>query len=286
MHSHSTVAVARSVGISKKTLLRWLGNGRVPEPYASMPLNGHVENWPLKSRRFRQWLLRRYYDETKGAPKNQAVQEAIGTFESKANFEGPERFVFMRLAEREGRIYLDLSNTGWEVVEIDADGWRVVSDLPVMFRRARGMSPLPYPVHGGCLNELRRFVNVASETDWILLLAWLVAALRPRGPYPILVLHGEQGSAKSTTSRVLRALLDPNTAPLRGEPRELRDVMIAASNGWVISLDNLLISRSGYLMPSVGWQPAEDSQPANCIQTPRKSFLMHNAPQFLTELKN
>jgi hypothetical protein len=82
-------------------------------------------------------------------------------------------------------------------------------------------------------------MNIASETDWILLLAWLVAALRPRGPYPILVLHGEQGSAKSTTCRVLRALLDPNTAPLRGEPRELRDVMIAASNGWVISLDNL-----------------------------------------------
>ncbi len=73
----------------------------------------------------------------------------------------------------------------------------------------------------------------------MLLVAWLIAAFRPHGPYPILVLHGEQGSAKSTTSRVLRALLDPNTAPLRGEPRDLRDVMIAASNGWIISFDNL-----------------------------------------------
>ena len=73
----------------------------------------------------------------------------------------------------------------------------------------------------------------------MLLAAWLVAAFRPHGPYPILVLHGEQGSAKSTTARVLRALLDPNTAPLRGEPRDLRDVMIAASNGWIISFDNL-----------------------------------------------
>jgi hypothetical protein len=209
------------------------------EPYAIVPVNGHLENWPLKSRRFRQWLLRRYYHETKGAPKNQAVQEAIGIFESRANFEGSEYPVFVRLAEKSGRIYLDLGNDAWEAVEIDLDGWRVLSEVPVKFRRARGMAPLPYPVPGGDINDLRRFVNIATDQDWMLLAAWLVAAFRPHGPYPILVQHGEQGSAKSTTARVLRALLDPNTAPLRGEPRDLRDVMIAASNGWIISFDNL-----------------------------------------------
>jgi hypothetical protein len=208
--------------------------------FASIPVNGHVENWPLKSRQFRQWLLRLYYLETKGAPKNQALQEAIAIFESKANFEGPECPVFTRLAARDGKIYLDLANEAWEAVEIDPTGWRILWDVPVKFRRKRGMSPLPDPVRsGGSVNELTRFVNVASKQDWMLLVAWLVAAFSPHGPYPILVLHGEQGSAKSTTSRVLRALLDPNTAPLRGEPRDLRDVMIAASNGWIISLDNL-----------------------------------------------
>lgn len=209
------------------------------EAYSSVPVNGHIENWPLKGRRFRQWLLRRYFDETKGAPKTQAVQEAIGIFESMANFEGGEHPVFMRLAQKEDRIYLDLSNDRWEAVEIDSSGWRVLSDVPVRFRRTRGMLPLPSPVRGGNINELRRFVNVASEQDWTLLAAWLVAGFRPRGPYPVLVLHGEQGSAKSTTSRVLRDVLDPNTASLRGEPRDLQNIMIAASNGWVISLDNL-----------------------------------------------
>ncbi len=190
--------------------------------FASLPVKGHVENWPLKSKQFRQWLLRRYYLETKGAPKNQALQEAIAIFESRANFEGPEYPVFTRLAESNGRIYLDLGNDAWEAVEIDPDGWRVRSDVPVKFRRARGMSSLPDPVRrAGSVNELQRFVNVASEQDWILLAAWLVAAFRPHGPYPILVLHGEQGSAKSTTSRVFRSLLDPNTAPLRVLIREM-----------------------------------------------------------------
>ena len=209
------------------------------EAYARVPVNGHLENWPLQSRRFRQWLLRRYHQETRSAPKTQAVQEAIGILVSKAHFEGPEHPVFVRLAERNGHIYLDLCDEDWKAVEVDSRGWRVVSAPPVRFRRARGMFPLPHPVNCGGIDELRRFLNVADDRDWMLLVAWLLAAIRPVGPYPVLVLHGEQGSAKSTTAELLRSLIDPNGAPLRGEPRDLRDVMIAASNGWVISLDNL-----------------------------------------------
>lgn len=100
------------------------------------------------------------------------------------------------------------------------------------------MLPLPTPTEGGHIGELRRFVNV-SDDSWPLLLGWLVAGFRPSGPYPILMLLGEQGSAKSTTARVARALIDPNKAPLRSEPREARDLMIAAENGWVAAYDNL-----------------------------------------------
>mgnify|MGYP001567769299 FL=1 len=71
------------------------------------------------------------------------------------------------------------------------------------------------------------------------MVAWLVAAFRPIGPYPVLDIEGEQGSAKSTTGRVLRALVDPNKADLRTVPRDERDLMIAAHNGWVVAYDNL-----------------------------------------------
>src|SRR5262249_19586522 len=84
----------------------------------------------------------------------------------------------------------------------------------------------------------RRFVNV-SDKDWPLVAAWLVASLRPIGPYAILCLHGEHGSGKSTQISKLRELVDPNTAPIRGEPKNAHDLMIAANNGWLIALDNL-----------------------------------------------
>ena len=72
-----------------------------------------------------------------------------------------------------------------------------------------------------------------------MVVAWALACLRNRGPYPVIVLSGEQGSAKSTFSAILRALLDPNTAPLRALPREDRDLFIAASNGHVLAFDNV-----------------------------------------------
>jgi hypothetical protein len=169
------------------------------------------------------------------------VQDALGVLEGEALFDGLELGVYTRLAEHDGAIYLDLANDAWEVVEITATGWRVVSESPVKFRRTRGMLPLPYPTRGGTLEDLQAFVNVATDTeaDWMLLVSWLIAAFRPTGPYPVLVLHGEQGSAKSTAARVLRALIDPNVSALRATPKDPHDLMIAAVNGWVVNLDNL-----------------------------------------------
>src|SRR5262249_33707086 len=109
----------------------------------------------------------------------------------------------------QGDIYLDLGDADWRAVRVTAAGWTVVTEPPVRFVRKRGMRPLPVPVSGGSIRELRKFVNIGSRRDWRLIVGWLVQALRPQGPYILLALHGEQGSAKSTAARLLRALLDP-----------------------------------------------------------------------------
>jgi hypothetical protein len=101
------------------------------------------------------------------------------------------------------------------------------------------MKPMPIPVRGGSVATLRSFLNVRTDADFVLVVAWALACLHNHGPYPVIVLSGEQGSAKSTFSAILRALLDPNTAPLRALPREDRDLFIAASNGHVLAFDNV-----------------------------------------------
>jgi hypothetical protein len=209
------------------------GNG-----FARFPVDQHFEVAGARNKRFRTWLARMFFLAAGKTPSSQAMQDAIGVLEGKAIFEGPKRTVHVRVAGDGDKIYVDLCNEQWQVVEITASGWRVLNESPVMFRRPKAMLPLPVPVKGGSIDELRQFVHM-EDSDWALFLGWLVAAFRSTGPYPVLDLQGEHGSGKSTACRMARALVDPNTAPLRSEPREPRDLMIAANNGWVIALDNL-----------------------------------------------
>ncbi|HET9904098.1 MAG TPA: hypothetical protein VFQ27_10415 [Xanthobacteraceae bacterium] len=207
--------------------------------FADLDINGHRETWPIRAKGFRRWLARRFFEQTGGAPSSEALQSALNVIEAKAHFDAPERTVHVRVGGLDGRLYLDLGDETWRAVEINAAGWQVIDNPPVRFRRAAGMQALPAPIAGGSVEALRSFLNVRSDADFILVIAWALACLRNRGPYPVLVLSGEQGSAKSTFSAILRTLLDPNTAPLRALPREDRDLFIAASNGHVLAFDNV-----------------------------------------------
>jgi hypothetical protein len=209
--------------------------------FATFGVGDHRETYALRSRGFRSWLTKIFFEHEERAASSEAVSTTIATLEGFARFQSEERPVFVRIAEHTGTIYIDLCDLSWRVVEVTAAGWQLIDakDCPVRFRRAHGMLPMPEPQRGGNISQLRNFLNVGSDEDFVLLTGWLIAALHPRGPYPILILHGEQGSAKSTTARVLRNLIDPNAAPLRSEPREPRDLMIAANNGWLAALDNL-----------------------------------------------
>ncbi len=207
--------------------------------FADLNINGHRETWPIRAKGFRRWLARRFFETTQGAPSSEALQSALNVIEAKAHFDASERSVHIRVGGLDGRLYFDLGDETWRAVEIDTTGWRVIDNPPVRFRRAAGMKALPMPVPGGSVETLRSFLNVQSDADFVLVVAWALAVLRNRGPYPVIVLSGEQGSAKSTFSAILRALLDPNTAPLRALPREDRDLFIAASNGHVLAFDNV-----------------------------------------------
>ena len=206
--------------------------------FADLDINGHRETWPIRAKGFRRWLARRFFEATQGAPSSEALQSALNVIEAKAHFDAPERAVHIRVGGLNGRLYLNLGDETWRAVEIDTTGWRVIDNPPVRFRRAAGMQPLPMPVPGGSVETLRKYLNV-KDNDFVLAVAWLLAALRNAGPYPVLAVSGEQGSAKSTGSKVLRALVDPNTAPLRALAREDRDLFIAATNGHVLAFDNI-----------------------------------------------
>jgi hypothetical protein len=214
------------------------------EGFATIMVNGHREHWPVRSRVFRTWLQRAFYEKKETVANAQATSDALSVLDGKARFDGAEHRVFVRVAEHEGAVFLDLADDEWRCVRVTGDGWKACDDAPVRFKRRDGMLPIPRPERDGDLSELRQFVNVTDE-HWPLAIGWELGALHPRGPYPVLDLSAEHGTAKSTTARVLRRLIDPNSADVRGEPRESRDLAIAARNSWVVAFDNLSSLRPG-----------------------------------------
>lgn len=218
--------------------------------FATLEIEGHQENYSIRSRQFARWLVAMYCDaysstgpqgETRpAAPSAQALREGIASLDAQCA-RGPEHKPRVRVGEHAGKLYLDLGRPEWNAVEVDVDRWRVIDEAPVKFLRPPGLRPLPVPYAGGKVGLLRPFLNLASHADFMLVVGWLLATFNPRGPYPVLIVNGEQGSAKTTLSRVLRRLVDPNLAEARSAPRDERDLVIAARNGHMIVLDNLSV---------------------------------------------
>ena len=232
------------------------------EAYATVQIEtGHQETYPLRSRNYGLWLRREFHRrerermEEEGRTNNEdkplifpqrALGDVVSHFESLALFEGPEEEVYVRVAAKHGMIYVDLCDKAWRAVEISVDGWRVIPSeaVPVKFVRSKGMLPLPEPTKDPeALAALRSLLNIGDSADgernWRLMLAWLVQAFTPTGPYPVLTLLGPQGAAKSTAQRILRNIVDASTVPLRSAPRDEHNLYIDARSGWVIALDNM-----------------------------------------------
>jgi hypothetical protein len=207
--------------------------------YAAVEVNGHLETHAIRSVRFRDWILIRFLHQHGRAPNSQLLTDALNTIRAIAVYQGPEMPVFVRVAEYEGDVYIDLGNENWDAVRVTREGYEVVPHPPIGFVRKAGFAPLPYPAGEGTVDDLRPFLNIGSDGDFMLVAAWAAFSLTPWGPYPVLVLQGEQGSAKSTTVRMLRALVDPAVEPLRALPKNERDLAIAAGNAWVLAFDNL-----------------------------------------------
>jgi hypothetical protein len=182
--------------------------------------------------------VRRFYEKEQKAPANDAIREMLDLFCARAQFDGPTREVGTRVLRDGEALYINLGNDEWSALEIQNSRWRIVPESPARFTRTNGMGAMPTPDPTGSL-ELIKTLLPLSEGQFTLIAGWLVGAWHPTGPYPILVLMGEHGSAKSTLARSLRKLTDPFTPLLRSVPKDERDLILAATNSWTLAFDNL-----------------------------------------------
>jgi hypothetical protein len=208
-----------------------------PDGQAFATING-IENHPVASKIFAHWLTARYLDATGKGPSQKALCEAAATLAAKAVVKGPTSNTYYRIAQTGAGIFLDLGDDTWRCIHVTTAGWSVVSSPPVKFIRTCNTAALPEPRPGN-VDRLRRLVHV-TEPEFHLLVGSMLDALKGHGPYFVTILNGEYGSAKSSTAKLLRTLIDPvQTAPLAAMPKDERDLGCEGHNNHVMAFDNI-----------------------------------------------
>jgi len=198
--------------------------------YATLTVDGHKETWRTRSSGFRSWLCWQAHKMTGRGANASAVQDALLTIDALARYEGVLATPYLRAATFDDVSYIDLCDSTWRAIKVTADGWEIVAQPPVRFIRGEIMQPLPEPVAGD-IDTLFKYINVKEE-ERCLVLGWLVTTMRSKGPYPALALQGEQGTAKSTATRVLRTLVDPSVVELRAAQSRRLNVPSAQQCGY------------------------------------------------------
>ncbi|WP_110112524.1 hypothetical protein [Bacillus sp. CGMCC 1.16541] len=209
------------------------------EAFAGVTINGHKEVLKVKSKKFKMWLTKQYYDATKKAPSSDAMNQALGVVEMKAAFDGDEHRLQLRVAEKDGVFYYDLANEDWSVVKIEPNECQVLNEPPILFTRNKNTKAQALPDFAGDLKLLLNHIRIKNEDDQILYLIYIVTCLIPSIPHAVLVFSGEKGASKSTSMRLTRQVVDPAVQDLLTMPNGMQDLALSLSNNYMPSFDNL-----------------------------------------------
>jgi hypothetical protein len=209
-------------------------------PHAAMVCDGHREVWPVDGSDFQRWIQGLYYKTEGKACTADVIKTAVNTISAQAQFAGAGQIELNnRVAWLGDELWYDLTNSSWQAVRIAKDGWEVVSNPPILFRRFRNQQPQVIPATGGRFERFLDFVNLRRNQDKILAQVWLLASLIPDFPHPIATLYGSQGSGKSFFFKLCKRLIDPGTKLIDSLPNAQADLIKKLHNNYLTPLDNL-----------------------------------------------
>ena len=217
--------------------------------YVKIPMNGHSELVRTDSKAFKNWLIFLYEAVENAMLPDGDVRTVIASIDSIAYFKGKREDIYLRIAEKDGKIIVDLCNEKRQVLEIDADGFRVLDDSPVLFRRTDDMGELPIPIFENNMDYMRLgdYLNYDKVEDLNMIVAFILATFRPNMPKPILNLTGEAGSGKSMNTKMIRRFIDPaKEKQLLVKEINQKEIPLAVTSQYLVAFDNLSgISKEG-----------------------------------------
>lgn len=192
----------------------------------------------IGSQSFVEWIGHKYFKEFGRSVNESTIKQVAFTLTGHAKHEGIKKHVYIRAASFQDAIHIFIGDDDWQKIRVTASGWKLEAESHVKFWKTGSMLPLPMPVAGGDIGDLWDYLNISGD-DRLLVLAWMLEAFRSDTPFPVLALNGLQGTAKSSTHRRIRQLIDPSGCDLRAAPKDVQDIYVGAGLNWVVSFENI-----------------------------------------------
>jgi hypothetical protein len=226
-------------------------------PYAAIEVGqgqgdyDHIETIKLNSSRFRNWLSKIFYSSEGKILTSDNATNVLSILKARAEFDsGDRRDLYLRVAsipQDPNTIYYDLTNSSWEYIKITPQDWNVAQAskiMPIMFKRYPNQQPQIYPASDSAYSDdiydkFLTLFNVKGEDNKLLLKCYIISLFYPDIPKPVLMLHGEQGSAKSTLQELIKILVDPSSIRTLTFPRDINELVQKLSHNYVAYFDNV-----------------------------------------------
>ena len=225
-----------------------LFHNQFDEPFFRAGINGHKEIIPCSHRkeRCKRYLAKLFWDNEKNTLKPQDMQGATDVLAARSCHESPRIELSNRVAYNNDALYYDMTDAPWRAVKITKSGWEVLSEPPILFAREEHQSPQVTPVmSGGDAKKLLEYVNIEKPQHQLLYLVHVVSCFIPDIPHPIAVFHGRPGSAKSTATKMTKAIIDPSKVDAFTFPNDEAQLVQQLSHSWCAAYDNI-----DYLSPA------------------------------------
>ncbi|MCP4473307.1 MAG: hypothetical protein GY821_01790 [Gammaproteobacteria bacterium] len=201
--------------------------------------NGARKSFLISGEMFKNWLRVEFYKKLKIGPSNKLLEQAIDTCHAKALTERKTITTFLRFGYYQEKIYIDLCNDKWEVIEIGNNICRVINNPPIYFIRTKSMKEMAVDLTSDIedFKAIYDLINIPNNQQ-ALFFCWLLSAIKGRAPYGVLNIYGGADSGKTTITTTARDLIDPTIASTRKLTSNERDLSAIINNNAILAFDN------------------------------------------------
>lgn len=206
--------------------------------YAQIQIGGETRNVLVESEEFSKYLRQISFLNSRYAPSKHILQTCVDQIAAMAALEGPRYDLHIRYANSENSVWIDLNGT--DAVEVTPGSWNLTKPAHPLFKTFKHQHPLPEPAQNGNPWDIFNFINIPAPGDQLLLMSYLISLMIEDVVSPVLVLHGPEGSGKTTAMHIIKQLIDPDVSGVHNQsPKSVRDFNIQCAHHHLLFLDNL-----------------------------------------------